>query len=120
MASPGFCDAGTEKNHCHQLAFNSPKVFPDGGELDGKTPGFRLSANATGVDMISAIPTITTAMLLRQYFTLTFMTVYLLFLARFLWLSSSNQRWVFNLFSSRDMGSLPFSLTVRAKETMMK
>ncbi len=30
------------------------------------------------VDMISAIPTITTAMLLRQYFTLTFMTVYLL------------------------------------------
>ncbi len=63
------------KNHCHQLAFNSPKV--DGGEFGGETPGFRLAAN-TGVDMRSAIPTITTTMLLRQYFTLTFMTVYLL------------------------------------------
>src|SRR5690242_18074156 len=77
--------------HCHHFALHWPYVSPYGWESIAKTPGLMSSANTIGVDMISAITTITTAMLLRQYFIPTFMTVYLLFTAEFPWLSFSNQ-----------------------------
>ncbi len=65
--------------YCHHFALHWPYVSPYGWESIAKTPGFISSANTSGADIISAINTITTAMQLRQYFTLTFITTYFLF-----------------------------------------
>jgi hypothetical protein len=83
LASPGFSDAGTEKNHSHHLAFHCPYVSPKGLGSGAETTGSESLAN-TGVDMISDRRVMTNAMLCGQYFTLTFTTVSSFFLVALL------------------------------------
>src|SRR6266699_1957864 len=70
-------DDFTEYAHCHQFSLHWPYVCPPSLASIGRTPGFILSANAI-VDPRSAIATTANTMLLRQFFRLTFITIYLL------------------------------------------